>query len=204
MSKTSVPTACSTAAARPHDRRSGPSVFSSAFLTKYAAKFDGKLRPRDHQPCSRLRLCLYLCLCHNLCLDLCLNLNLHPNPPLFRTLFEWLFRQSFASRFGTLSVLKNPPLRASMFPALCRPRLPARRPVGRPLPCKIVVGLWPATTYGWRSAHGTAGARLPLSRGDGGRNQVLQSVSCRTREGEARVPPRVEAVGLESRGLMPP
>jgi hypothetical protein len=111
-------------------------------LAKYLSLFDGKYRQKCLQPCRDLRLRLN----PELCLDLCLDLNLNLNPLLFRTLFEALFQLSFASPFGSVFASKNPPLRASPYPALRRQRLPRGRPVGRPLPGRIVAAALGHTT----------------------------------------------------------
>jgi hypothetical protein len=120
------------------DSRSGPSVFSSAFLSKYAAKF----RQTCLLPCSRLRRHAY----RRLNSDLYLSLNLSLPGWLFQQLFEALFQLSFASPFGSVFVSKNPPLRASPYLALRQQRLPRGRPVGRPLPGRIVAAALGHTT----------------------------------------------------------
>ena len=80
-------------------------------------------------------------------LDLAFDLDLDTSllGALFKPLFETLFQQSFATLFGSMFVSMSPLLYVSIDPALFGQKQGGRRPVGRPLPGRIVV-LRPANT----------------------------------------------------------
>jgi|GEM_PF-2573578 len=134
---------------------------------KCPAMFDAKFGQTCLQPCTRLRRQVRLHLNSDLCLDLSLDLCLNLNPFLFLKSFRSLFRRFYAPLSAALTL----GFWLLTFD-LCRlPLLPPRRPVGRPLPGRIVVRDRRTTTYGWRLAPWTAAAELPLFR----KNTVLQS-----------------------------
>ena len=79
----------------------------------------------------------------SLYLNLDLNLYLNLYPSLFLALFEWFFQKAhqkpFASLFGSLFEVLALGFWLLAFDLCYLPLLPPRRPVGRPLPGRIVV-----------------------------------------------------------------
>ena len=125
-------------------------------------------------------------------LDLDLDLNPSLYGWLFEQLFETLFQTLFAKLFGSMFKSKSAWLWASSRLALYTRMLLPRRPVGRGVGGRIVVGERSTTTYRCPPGLWTAVAELPLFR----ENAVLQSASCGTDRAYAR--DRLPVKGLAS------
>jgi len=156
-------------------------------FSKYGAVFIGAHDGLHRALRRHLRLRLNL----NLDLDLNLDLNLGLNLSLYLNLNLFLIPKPFSSLSAALTL----GFWLLTFD-LCRlPLLPPRRPVGRPLPGRIVVRDRRTTTYGWRSVPWTAAAELPLFR----KIAVLQCALRGTDRACARDRPRVVALAPEQR-----
>jgi len=123
-------------------------------LAKNPSLYLRKYRQKGHELCIRLR--RHVCCPLYLNLNLDLNLNLNPDLNLYLSLnlclslFRSLFRQLFASPFGSSHESKLEQLWTSSCLTLGRQMPPRRRPVGRPLHGRIVVGC-PTNPIGCRS-----------------------------------------------------
>ena len=116
-------------------------------LAKYSSTLVGKYRQTHRQLRARVYCQLHQQLHHELNLALYRNLDPSLYRELFATSYQSLFQQLFAALFGSMLKSKSKQLLAPLRLAICRKRLPGRRPVGRGVGGRIVVRHVADTTY---------------------------------------------------------
>ena len=139
------------------------------------AKHPSKLVRELRQKYRRLGAHLHLQLHHSLRLDLYLYLNLNLDSVLHHALLAkflpQLLETFLGSKLGSILANKLRWLHDLKHSDLLRPKLPGRRPVGRPLHGRIVAENDPTTTYG--QSYITVGACALRARATGGFYNVV-------------------------------
>jgi len=119
-------------------------------LTKYRSLLVVKYRQIYRESCACLRWQVYRKLDHELYRKLHGKLLAELSRSLLSKPHETLIRRFFASLFAAMFGSLFEKLRASSRLPTHRQRPRGRRPVGRGVDGRIVVGFWPTTTYRWR------------------------------------------------------